>query len=731
MKLGKKLVVMTISIVLLGLGVLVSAILLTAKEEIVFLVNKETRNLTEQKAMEIKNWLDEYMVIARTYANIFAESSVTLPAETRRATFDLLMQSELKARPEIDAIASIWEPNALDGNDAQYVNTAGSDATGRYLSYWAQTDRGITRIPILNYETKGKGDFYLNARESGSETLINPYVYAIDGKETLITTFTVPVKVNGRFKGAVLVDLSVSDIQEELKDIEFYQGSIVAVFSNNGTVGGHTKDGRAGKSLLETEIELSDTNKNALFNAVQNGAPITFTNMSNAGKKKYFFTVTPITIGATATPWALMVGIPLSVMNAPVLRMLKISLPIAGGMLVLIFLAAVFMARSISAPLVSMTKILAEVGDGNLTHELAVHTNDEIGEISRSFNQMLEKIKHLIGIIKRQTIALMEIGNELASDMIETSAAAEEITANIQSIKVRVGNQAASVTQTNATMKQITANINKLDENISEQSSSVSQSSSAIEQMLANIQSVTQTLIKNSGNVTELSQSSEVGKTGLKAVARDIKEIARESEGLLEINLVMENIASQTNLLSMNAGIEAAHAGEAGKGFAVVADEIRKLSESSSEQSKTISTVLKRIKGSMDNITLSTDNVIGKFELIDSNVRLVADQEGNIRDAMQEQNEGSKQILDAMSKLNNITDEVKTGSNEMLQGSKEVIHESESLEKVTQEIEGGMNEMVTGIAQINSAIERVNAVSKKNKENIDMLLHEVSRFKVN
>jgi methyl-accepting chemotaxis protein len=258
----------------------------------------------------------------------------------------------------------------------------------------------------------------------------------------------------------------------------------------------------------------------------------------------------------------------------------------------------------------------------------------------------------------------------------------------------------------------------------------VAQSSSAIEEMLANIQSVTQTLVKNAGNVKELIEASEVGRTGLQDVAADIQEIARESEGLLEINAVMENIASQTNLLSMNAAIEAAHAGEAGKGFAVVADEIRKLAENSGEQSKTISTVLKKIKDSIDKITKSTDNVLNKFEAIDGGVRTVAEQEENIRSAMEEQGAGSKQILAAMGQLNEVTQLVKGGSTEMQEGSKQVIQESRNLETVTQEITNGMNEMASGADQINTAVNRVNEISGQNKENIDVLVQEVSKFKV-
>jgi len=409
----------------------------------------------------------------------------------------------------------------------------------------------------------------------------------------------------------------------------------------------------------------------------------------------------------------------------------RVAIVVISAVALLVFLGlSALIIKSILTPILLLTRTLDESARGDLTKRLPELGTDEISQASRSFNQTMESLGQLIGAVKRQAGTLSDIGHGLANDMTETAAAMNRITANIQGIKGRVLNQSASVTETNATMEQVTVNIDKLNGNVERQSNAVGQAAEALEEVISNIHAVTVTLAKNAANVESLKESSETGRASLQEVAADIQEVARESEGLLEINSVMENIASQTNLLSMNAAIEAAHAGEAGRGFAVVADEIRKLAESSGEQSKIIGAVLKKIAEAIAKITRSTDNVLNKFEAIDNGVKTVAEQEESIRASMEEQSSGGKRVMQAAGQVAEITELVKGGALEMQEGSREVIHESKNLEKVTQEITNGMNEMAVGTDQVNRAVNSVNELSGKTQENISSLVQAVSRFKV-
>ena len=684
--------------------------------------------LAEGSAIELQRRIEVFSDYGNVLSLIFSDFETT-PEFLRRDSYDDFMRSTIQQNASIMGIWTAWLPDTIDSYDAE---------RGQYQTFYTRRQTGyVEHIP----EGYNGWRNYLANIES-KPVLASPVWRDTHGYGNVaIISIMFPIKNSG---GALvgLVGINyVSDMQEIVDDLVklVYEGKgVAAVYANDGVIVAHYDRTHVRSNIRDNiaERELLGDQHNrvvqSIINGGENGKAVTLNRHSDFIGTDLHIIFRPVKVSGVDTPWSLMLGIPMNEITRPVREMTMITIIFAVIILAVAAIITFFFARNIVKPIISVTHTLRDIseGEGDLTKRIINNSKDEVGELSRYFNLTLDKIKNLVIKIKNEATKLSEVGTDLASNMNQTAAAVNEIVANIQSIKSRVINQSASVSQTHATMEQLTGNINRLGKHVEDQSDNIAEASAAIEEMVANVQSVTKTLINNNANVKALQSSSEVGRSGLSDVARDIKEIANESQGLLEINSVMANIASQTNLLSMNAAIEAAHAGEAGRGFAVVADEIRKLAESSSAQSKTISAVLKKIKTSIDKIMQSTENVLNKFGAIDSSVRTVAEQEESIRNAMEEQGTGSKQILEGIGNVNDITKQVKGGSGEMLAGAKEVIQESDNLEKMTQEISSGMSEMATGADQINEAVLHVSEISIKTREGIDTLMKEVSRFKV-
>jgi len=732
MKLNFKLSLIVIMIVVV-IVVSVAVVLLQRSSGLTVGLNKDAMDyIGSWRATYWQGREDQRLQTLRTLADTMGDYEL-IPADQRRDEFERMMTSVLTRNPQCITIYTIWKPNAIDGMDARFIGKAGSSPTGQFALAITRESGAITARASADVDASMA---YFNGPNAKRERVLPPEQRTVQGRDVWVIRFMVPI-VNPRTNetiGGIGTYLDVAPIQEAVLQTIANNDIIarMAVYDDSGFIYANDQPDRVAKNIKDGVEPIFGNNLDDALRAIEKGEPRQYSGYSHSLGMNVQIQLTPFPIGNSDKNWAIMVAATDEFMLLEVNAMREFAIML-GVILVVIAAAVVFLilTRTIK-PIVTVAATLKDIaqGEGDLTKTITVSSKDEVGDLAKYFNQTLEKIKNLVIIIKKEGMELTDIGDNLSSNMTETAAAVNEITANIQSIKSRVINQSASVTETNATMEQVTVNINKLNAHVENQTKNVSQASAAIEEMVANIASVTETLVKNGTNVQTLQESSEVGRTGLQDVSTDIQEIARESEGLLEINAVMENIASQTNLLSMNAAIEAAHAGEAGKGFAVVADEIRKLAESSSEQSKTISAVLKKIKASIDKITKSTENVLNKFEAIDSNVKTVAQQEETIRNAMEEQGQGSKQVLNGIEQVTDITRNVKSGSEEMLEGAQQVILESQNLEKVTQEITSGMNEMASGAEQINIAVNQVNDLSGKNREGIGNLMREVSKFKI-
>lgn len=368
-------------------------------------------------------------------------------------------------------------------------------------------------------------------------------------------------------------------------------------------------------------------------------------------------------------------------------------------------------------------------GDADLTRRIRTKAQDELGLLAAYFNSFASTLQDLINQVKTETATLQNGFIKLSSNTEETAGAIRQITANIESIKAQTMNQNASVTGSSKSVERINHNVGTLHRLIEEQANGVASSSSSIEEMVANIQSVTANIERMGGYYEKLLGKSASGKQAIETVTKQVREIDSQSETLQEANGLIAGIAAQTNLLAMNAAIEAAHAGQAGRGFAVVADEIRKLAENAATQSKSISGNIRNIRSVINAVVASSGLSAHTFEDILEQIHILSRLEEEIRHSMNEQNSGSVQVVESISSINKITTEVKQAAQDMQENANAVLQEMRRLLQLSSELDNGMAEMAAGAEEIRRAAEDTSELSSQTSRSVQALRAEVDKFK--
>jgi len=542
--------------------------------------------------------------------------------------------------------------------------------------------------------------------------------------------YSVPVKKNGKFDGAVMAVI---------------QGNYLAKIAETIDVGGgchpmiiNTETRKAiGEVLNEdhpdyTEIDKVDPNSDLgkiyqKLGARETGYGI-YTDPSTG--VKMIASYQPV--DNPAVKWAVLCAAPYDFYCA---GQHKIHNNVVFCFIMAVIIAVLMgflLLKMIIGPLLHVNKNMAAIAIGNadLTQRIEQTTYDEIGELVNGFNSFTEKMQNIVKGIKSSGQTLTEVGENLDYSTEDTRNSINQIISKITEVHGQIDEQYNSVTETAGAVNEIASNIESLERMIQNQTSGVVQASAAVEEMIGNIGSVNDSVERMASSFEGLIANAKQGSSIQNDVNSRISQIKTQSETLQEANIAIAAIAEQTNLLAMNAAIEAAHAGEAGKGFSVVADEIRKLSETSTEQSKTIGDQLTDIQNSITEVVEACTKSSTAFEAVSNGIAATDEVVRQIKDAMQEQTEGSKQISEALHSMNDSTSEVRISSHEMSEGNKQILEEVRHLQTTTGIIKDSMIEMNNSARKIDETGATLIQISTKVRESISEISDQVSQFKV-
>ena len=533
--------------------------------------------------------------------SVGAASAAKLPLA--REQINEMVKATLGGSEDLNGVTVTWEPDTLDGKDADYAGKAPLyDATGRYMPYWTRTSGGVHVEPIVFGSAPGANDWYDIPKRSGKMYFTEPHSYAVDGKPVLMTSLVVPIMVDGRFQGAASIDFMLTRLGKILSELKSIDGAQLSLISNGGLYASNPVAGELGKKADDVPPEG--------LARVREGKPYEYED-----RQGMVHLLQPLLIHPEIAPWSVKLTFPKSVATAPARELLLYTLIVSVICAVATALILVGVVFRLTSPLRRLGERMTALssGDADLSVKLEVVGKDELAVIGNGFNQFIGKIHDVL---------------------LQVSASAEN-----------VARGSSEISHGNADL-----------------SARTEQQASALEETAASIEELTSTVKENAENARQANQlagsASEVAQRSGAVVTQVVETMASinaSSNQIVDIISVIDGIAFQTNILALNAAVEAARAGEQGRGFAVVASEVRNLAQRSAAAAKEIKALIDDSVGKVAAGSRLVDEAGGTMDEVVASVRRVTEIMSEITVATAEQSEGIAQVNQAVVQMDGVT----------------------------------------------------------------------------